>query len=97
MALADRNFTMPLEYPLEEPSWTPEFREGIIDPILPDPNGLLQPFTRPGLGFEIDEKRLKKYGKRFFKLSETGLKIKVIREKGLKQALKIKKKKEAYQ
>jgi hypothetical protein len=26
---------MPLECPLEEPSWTPEFREGIIKPIIP--------------------------------------------------------------
>ncbi len=95
MALADRNGTHPLEYPLEEPSWVPEFREGIIDPVIPDRNGMLQPFTRPGLGFEINEKKLKKYGQRFFKLTEFGLKIKVIREKGLKAALDIKKRKES--
>ena len=46
---------LPLEYPLEEPSWVPEFREGIIEPILPGPNSMLKPFTRPGLGFEIDK------------------------------------------
>ncbi|MCU0575712.1 MAG: mandelate racemase/muconate lactonizing enzyme family protein [Desulfobacterota bacterium] len=92
--LADPDDSMPLEYPLEEPSWIPEFREGIIDPIMPDREGRLQPFTRPGLGFEIDEKLLKKYGKRFFKLTEFGLKLKVIREKGLKAALDIKKRKE---
>ncbi|MBW1841684.1 MAG: hypothetical protein JRI75_07800 [Deltaproteobacteria bacterium] len=83
--------------PLEEtfwPAWIPEFREGIIAPILPDSNGMLHPFTRPGLGFEIDEKLLKKYGKRFFKLTEFGLKLKVIREKGLKAALKLKRRKE---
>ena len=95
MALADPENHHPLEYPLEEPSWVPEFREGIIDPILPDANGQLKPFTRPGLGFEINEKRLKKYGKRFFKLTETGLKFKVIREKGLKAALDLKKRKES--
>ena len=94
MVLADRGNTLPLEYPLEEPSWIPEFREGIIEPIIPDKNAQLQPFTRPGLGFEIDERLLKKYGKRFFKLTETGLKIKVIREKGLKAALDLKKRKE---
>jgi L-alanine-DL-glutamate epimerase-like enolase superfamily enzyme len=92
--LADPDDSMPLEYPLEEPSWIPEFREGIIDPIMPDREGRLQPFTRPGLGFEIDEKLLKKYGKRFFRLTEFGLKLKVIREKGLKAALDIKKRKE---
>ena len=92
--LADRENTLPLEYPLEEPSWIPEFREGIIEPIIPDENAQLQPFTKPGLGFEIDEGLLKKYGKRFFKLTETGLKIKVIREKGIKAALDLKKRKE---
>jgi L-alanine-DL-glutamate epimerase-like enolase superfamily enzyme len=94
MALADNESSHPLEYPLEEPSWIPEFREGIIDPIWPDHNATLQPFRRPGLGFEIDKRRLRKYGKRFFKLTETGLKLRVIREKGLKAALDIKKRKE---
>jgi len=94
MVLADNDNALPLEYPLEEPSWVPEFREGIIDPILPDNNGMLQPFTRPGLGFEVNSRLLRKYGKRFFKLTEFGLKLKVIREKGLKEALNIKKRKE---
>jgi len=94
MVLADRDNTLPLEYPLEEPSWIPEVREGIIEPVLPDSNGQLHPFRRPGLGFEIDKSLLKKYGKRFFRLTETGLKFKVIREKGLKAALDLKKRKE---
>ncbi len=58
------------------------------------PNGMLHPFTRPGLGFEIDERLLKRYGKRFFKATETRLKLKVIREKGLKTALALKRRKE---
>jgi L-alanine-DL-glutamate epimerase-like enolase superfamily enzyme len=95
LVLADNGNTLPLEYPYEPPSWIPEFREGIIDPILPDSNGFIKPFTSPGLGFNINKKMLKKYGKRFFKLTETGLKMKVIKDKGLKTALKIKKKKSA--
>jgi len=94
LALIDAQNNHPLEYPLEEPSWIPEFREGIIPPILPDSDGMLHPFTRPGLGFDIDPKLLKKYGRRFFKLTETRLKFKVIREKGLKAALELKKRKE---
>jgi D-galactarolactone cycloisomerase len=94
MVLADPDNILPLEYPLEEPSWIPQYREGVIAPILPDANGMLQPFTRPGLGFEIDRGMLKKYGQRFFKLTETRLKFKVIREKGLKAALALKKRKE---
>jgi L-alanine-DL-glutamate epimerase-like enolase superfamily enzyme len=95
MALADKKSNLPLEYPLEEPSWIPEYREGIIRPILPDDSGILHPFTNPGLGFEIDKGLLRKYGRRFFKITETRLKFKVIREKGLKEALALKKKKEA--
>jgi D-galactarolactone cycloisomerase len=94
MVLADRENRLPLEYPLEEPSWVPEMREGIIAPILPDENGMLHPFTGPGLGFEIDKGLLRRYGKRFFKMTETRLKLKVIREKGLKAALEIKKRKD---
>jgi hypothetical protein len=37
---------------------------------------------------------LKKYGRRFLKLTETGLKFKVIREKGMRAALNLKKRKE---
>jgi D-galactarolactone cycloisomerase len=95
LVLSDNDNTRPIEYPLEEPSWVPEFREGIINPILPDRQGFLQPFTRPGLGFEINKNRLRKYGERFFKITEFGLKLKVIREKGLKEALNLKKRKEA--
>ena len=95
MVLSDPENNLPLEYPLEEPSWVPQWREGIIDPILPDNDALLWPFRRPGLGFEINDSLLRKYGKRFFKLTEFGLKLKVIREKGLKEALNLKKRKEA--
>ena len=97
MLLADRENKLPLEYPMEAPSWIPEFREGIIEPIIPDRQGKLKPFTRPGLGFEIDKSLLKKYGKRFYRLTETGLKFKVIREKGIKKALELKKRKETQQ
>jgi len=93
MVLADRGNVLPLEYPLEEPSWIPEFREGIIAPILPDKNAMLAPFTRPGLGFEINETLLRKYGRRFFRLTELGLKIRVIREKGFRAALQLGKRK----
>ncbi len=94
LVLADNHNTLPLEYPLEEPSWVPVFREGIIDPILPDPEGKLRPPRRPGLGFQVDPRKLRKYGKRFYRLTETRMKLKVIREKGLKTALELKKRKE---
>lgn len=94
MVLSDPDNTLPLEYPFEPPSWIPQYRDGIIAPILPE-KGYLKPFTQPGLGFTIDQRMLRKYGKRFFKITESGLKWKVIKEKGLKTALEIKKRKEA--
>lgn len=94
MVLADPANDLPLEFPWEPPSWVPAQREGIIAPVWPDADGMLQPFTRPGLGFDIDRGLLKKYGKRFFRLTETRLKFKVIREKGLRAALDLKKRKE---
>lgn len=95
MMLADPTNHHPLEYPLEEPSWIPAYREGIIDPIIPDNQAMLQPFTRPGLGFEINPDMLKRYGRRFYKMTETRLKIKVVMEKGVKTALALKKRKES--
>jgi hypothetical protein len=86
MVLSDLENNLPLEYLLEKPSWVPQWREGIIDPILPDKDALLQPFRQLRLGFEIDDSFLRRSGKRFFKLTEFGLKMKVIREKGLKEA-----------
>lgn len=94
LVLSDHGNDHPLEYPLEEPSWTPAFREGIIAPIIPDKDAVLQPLAKPGLGFEIDQRLLRKYGKRFFKITEAGLKWKVIRKKGLKTALELKKRKD---
>lgn len=95
LLLADKGNSLPLEYPIEEPSWVPEQREGIISPILPDSNAMLTPFKKPGLGFEINHKLLKKYGRRFFRLTEMGQKLHVIRQKGLKTALELKKRKES--
>ena len=95
LVLADTQNQLPLEYPLEEPSWIPELREGIIAPILPDKNAMLAPFTKPGLGFEVNQLLLKKYGRRYFHLTESSFKLKVIKEKGLHEALALKKRKEA--
>jgi hypothetical protein len=84
----------PVSVPLREPSWVPEFREGIIAPTIPDRDVMLQPLTAPGLGFAIAERLLRKYGTRFYRVTETHLKFKVIREKALKEALALKKRKE---
>ena len=57
------------EYPVAPPGWTPEGRDMIFtQPFLHD-NGWFNMPQTPGLGFEIDQANLKKYGRCFFKAS----------------------------
>jgi L-alanine-DL-glutamate epimerase-like enolase superfamily enzyme len=84
----------PLEYPIEPPGWTPEARDALLtEPIRADENGTIAVPDQPGLGIEIDEAKLKRYGEKFFDMSTRGLAIKTVREKGLFTALKLARKK----
>lgn len=84
-----------LEYPYEKPGWIPEFRDGIIEHTLVNPDGTINIPQEPGLGIKIDEQRFKKYAKRFYKATPLRVAVKTIREKGIKEALKLKKKMKA--
>jgi len=58
---------MPFEYPLNPPGWTPEARDAVlVKPWLHERGKLAAP-TDPGLGFEIDEQALERYGRCFFR------------------------------
>ena len=84
----------PLEYPLEPPGWTPEKRDGLLaEPILPDANGTIAVPDKPGLGIEIDEDKLARYGEKFFDMTTRGIAVKTIREKGFFTALRLARKK----
>lgn len=83
-----------LEYPYEPPGWIPKFREGIINPINVRKDGTIPIPQTPGFGYEIDKKALKKYGTRFAVITPLRLAITTIREKGLKAALDLKKRKD---
>jgi L-alanine-DL-glutamate epimerase-like enolase superfamily enzyme len=87
-----------IEFPYEPPGWIPEMRDGILtEPIMVDKQGKLQVPQQPGIGINIDERKLSKYGKRFYKMTTFKLAIDTIRTRGLKTALELKKKKEAKQ
>ena len=48
-----------LEYPLDEPEWTPARRDFLLTaPIEPDADGWLHAPTAPGLGIQLDESAL---------------------------------------
>ncbi len=86
----------PLEYPINPPSWTVEKRDALLTTPFTHENGSLAPPTLPGLGFQINRKDLRKYGKRFFRMGRLGLKIFALRDKGLKTALEIDRNRKKY-
>jgi L-alanine-DL-glutamate epimerase-like enolase superfamily enzyme len=84
----------PLEYPIEPPGWTPEYRDALLtEPILADANGTVAIPDKPGLGIEIDEDALAHHGEKFFDITTRGIAVKTIREKGFFTALKLARKK----
>jgi L-alanine-DL-glutamate epimerase-like enolase superfamily enzyme len=84
----------PIEYPYEPPGWIPEARDGLLtEPIRVDADGTVAVPDKPGLGIEIDEDKLVRYGEKYFEMTSGGLAVKTIREKGLFTALKLSRKK----
>lgn len=86
--------TDPIEYPLEPPGWVPEARDGLlVEPIQVSADGTVAVPDAPGLGIEIDEARLARYGEKYFEITSRGLAVKTIRDKGLFTALRLARKK----
>jgi L-alanine-DL-glutamate epimerase-like enolase superfamily enzyme len=84
----------PLEYPYEPPGWIPEARDSLLtEPIRVDRDGTIAIPDKPGLGIEIDEDKLARYGEKFFEITSRGIAVKTIREKGLFTALRLARKK----
>lgn len=80
----------PLEFPYEPPGWIPEYRDGILaEPFMIDKDGNINIPDKPGLGIEIDEDALKRYGRKFFEMTSRGLAMKTIKQRGLLSALKL--------
>ena len=84
----------PLEFPYEPPGWLPQYRDGIMkEHFMIDKEGYVALPDKPGLGFEIDEQALRRYGRKFFEMTPGSLAVKTIRQRGLFSALKLAKKK----
>lgn len=80
----------PIEFPYEPPGWIPEYRDGILaDPFMIDSEGSIKIPDKPGLGFEIDEDALARYGRKYFEMTSRGLAMKTIKQRGLFSALKL--------
>ncbi len=75
-----------LEYPLSPPGWVPEARDGLLTEPWLQQGGELSIPDRPGLGFEIDQRALRRYGSRFFTATPTRVALRAVRERGFGEA-----------
>jgi len=82
-----------LEYPLEG-NWTADVWARFIKGGFPrDAEGNIKIPDGPGLGIEIDWDIIHRFGKRIYKGTSTTVSISALKDRGLKQALYLKKKK----
>jgi D-galactarolactone cycloisomerase len=80
----------PIEYPYEPPGWVPEARDGLLaEPIRVAADGTVAVPDAPGLGIQLDEEKLARYGEKYFEITSRGIAVKTIREKGLLTALRL--------
>ncbi len=87
-AAGPRDF--PIEYPYEPPGWVPEARDALLaNPIEVDADGTVAVPDAPGLGIELDEEKLARYGRKYFEITSRGIAIKTVRDKGLFAALSL--------
>jgi L-alanine-DL-glutamate epimerase-like enolase superfamily enzyme len=85
----------PLEYPYDPPGWVPEARDAMLEQPFAHYHGRVNVPTGPGLGVEISQRALKKYGKRFFKMDRKRLALWAVKDRGVKAAREMDKAKRA--
>lgn len=87
--------TRPLEYPLDPPGWVPEGRDAMLEEPFEHKNGTIEVPDKPGLGFTISKKALKRWGERYFKMDRKRLALFAVRDRGVKAAREMDKIKQA--
>lgn len=75
-----------LEYPLSEPGWVPEQRDGLLTQPWQHQQGWLDLPTAPGLGITIDPGQLRRYGHCFYRGTKLRVAIRAVLDKGIKTA-----------
>jgi len=78
-----------LEYPIAPPGWTVEARDGILEQPFYHDCGTLHPPTTPGLGFTVNERALRRFGKRFSVMDRKRLIWFSLRTRGIKVSQEI--------
>jgi L-alanine-DL-glutamate epimerase-like enolase superfamily enzyme len=78
-----------LEFPYDPPGWVPEVRDGVLaSPVLARGGKVSLPKT-PGLGVEIDEKSLKRWGTCFYRGTLMRVFLQSVRDRGVRQTLEL--------
>ena len=75
-----------LEYPYDPPGWVPEARDAMLEQPFVHNKATIDVPDKPGLGFEIDKRALRKHGKRFFVMDRKRLIYFALRDRGVKAA-----------
>ena len=78
-----------LEYPYAPPGWVVQARDGILEEPFVHDNGKIRTPATPGLGFRVDRKALKRYGKRFFVMDKKRLIWFSLKNRGLKVSMEV--------
>jgi L-alanine-DL-glutamate epimerase-like enolase superfamily enzyme len=73
-----------LEYPLNPPGWTVEARDAMLEEPFAHEKATIDVPERPGLGFEISKKALKKWGDHYFTMDKKRLVFFALRDRGIK-------------
>lgn len=86
--LAASGFEGPLEWPHDPPGWTPEVRDGVLARTLELEDGRFEVPDRPGLGVELDEDALDRYGEKFYEATPGSVAWDLAKDKGLVETIK---------
>lgn len=80
---------MPLEYPLDPPSWTPELRDALLTEPFTHHQGEIALPTTPGLGFTVDLAALRRWGRRTSTVTAGRLALRTLRDKGIRTSVEL--------
>lgn len=75
-----------LEYPYSPPGWVPAARDALLVQPWSHERGRLALPIEPGLGFEVDQRALRKYGHRYYTATPTRVAVRAVLDKGLATA-----------
>lgn len=79
-----------LEYPYEPPGFVPAARDGILPPVTVQADGTVAVPQDAGLGAHVDERLLRRFGRRFHVSTRLRVAVRTIRHKGLRAAMTLK-------